>query len=163
MVNLKGFVAIPWDNNGQDLGWEIILDPDNFMDKYSLKSGRPGVTRFRVVRETPGASGAEFYVEIAPRTVHALRLADSRGQSLLIPWVSGGSYRLPQGQYVLEDAWSNGSGSKAGGHGRSQAAQRGRRLYRDLWRPAGIDRTPSHHFRRPRHHDLHPLAVWAER
>lgn len=112
VVNLKGFVAIPWANNGQDLGWEIILDPDNFMSKYALKADRPGVTRFRVVRETPGASRAQFYVDIEPRTVHALRLADSRGQSLLIPWVSGGSYRLPQGRYVLEGAWSNGAGSK---------------------------------------------------
>ncbi|MBG0789028.1 MAG: succinylglutamate desuccinylase/aspartoacylase family protein [Desulfovibrionaceae bacterium] len=112
VVNLKGFVAIPWANNGQDLGWEIILDPDNFMSKYFIKADRPGMTRLRVVRETPGARRAEFYVEIAPRTVHALRLADSRGQFLLVPWTSGGSYRLPQGKYVLESAWSNGGGDK---------------------------------------------------
>ncbi len=54
VVNLKGFVAIPWANNGQDLGWEIILDPGNFMGKYSMPSKRPGVTRFRVVRERRG-------------------------------------------------------------------------------------------------------------
>lgn len=112
VVNLKGFVAIPWANNGQDLGWEIILDPDNFMSKYSIESDRPDVTRFRVVRETPGVPSAEFYVDIASRKVHALMLADSRGQSLLVPWVSGGSYRLPQGQYVLEGAWSNGADRK---------------------------------------------------
>ena len=112
VVNLKGFVAIPWANNGQDLGWEIILDPDNFMTKYSLESDLPGATRFRVARETPGAPGGEFYVDIVPRTVHALRLVDSRGQSLLVPWLAGGSYRLPQGDYVLDGAWSNGSGSK---------------------------------------------------
>ena len=53
IVNLKGFVAIPWANNGQDLGWEIILDPDNFIDRYTVSSDRPGVMRFRVVRETP--------------------------------------------------------------------------------------------------------------
>ncbi len=112
VVNLKGFVAIPWANNGQDLGWEIILDPGNFMTKYSMPTKRPGVTRFRVVRETPGAPAAKFYVDIEPRTVLALRLADKRGQSLLIPWTSGGNYRLPEGEYMLEAAWSNGPGSK---------------------------------------------------
>jgi len=112
VINLKGFVAIPWANNGQDMGWEIILDPGNFMSKYGLKSDRLGATRFRVVRETPGKSKATFYIDIAPRTVHALRLADSRGQSLLIPWTSGGNYRLPEGEYKLEAAWSNGPGDK---------------------------------------------------
>jgi len=112
IVNLKGFVAIPWANNGQDMGWEIILDPDNFMSKYSLKSDRPGATRYRVVRETIGAQTASFSIDIAPRTVHALRLADKQGQSLLIPWTSGGSYLLPEGEYVLEAAWSNGPGDK---------------------------------------------------
>lgn len=112
VVNLKGFVAIPWANNGQDMGWEIILDPANFMSKYSLKSDRAGGTRYKVVRETPNAPRATFYVDIEPRTVHALRLADKRGQSLLIPWTSGGNYRLPEGEYVLEAAWSNGPGDK---------------------------------------------------
>jgi hypothetical protein len=112
VVNLKGFVAIPWANNGQDLGWEIILDPDNFIDKYSLHSDRPGASRFRVVRETPGAPDASFLIDIEPRTVLALRLADKRGQSLLIPWTSGGSYRLPEGEYTFEAAWSNGPGDK---------------------------------------------------
>lgn len=112
IVNLKGFVAIPWANNGQDMGWEIILDPGNFMDKYSLPSDISGATRFRVVRETIGAPSASFYVDIEPRTVHALRLADSRGQSLLVPWTSGGNYRLPEGEYVLEAAWSNGPSDK---------------------------------------------------
>lgn len=112
VVNLKGFVAIPWANNGQDMGWEIILDPDNFMSKYSMKSDRPGCVRYRVVRETPGAPKATFYIDIEPRKVLALRLADKQGQSLLIPWNAGSSYRLPVGDYVLEDAWSNGSGDK---------------------------------------------------
>lgn len=112
IINLKGFVAIPWANNGQDLGWEIILDPANFMRKYSLKSDRPGGTRFKVARETPDAPRATFFVDIEPRTVHALRLADRHGESLLIPWLSGGSYHLPVGEYKLEAAWSNGSGDK---------------------------------------------------
>jgi hypothetical protein len=112
VINLKGFVAIPWANNGQDLGWEIILDPDNFMDKYALKSDQPGATRFRVVRETPGAPEASFNVDIRPRTVLALRLGDKHGQNLLIPWNAGGSYRLPEGEYVFESAWSNGPDDK---------------------------------------------------
>jgi len=112
VVNLKGFVAIPWANNGQDLGWEIILDPDNFISRYSLDSDRPGAVRYRVVRETEGAPEASFSIDIEPRKVLALRLADDKGQSLLIPWTSGGSYRLPVGEYVLESAWSNGPGDK---------------------------------------------------
>jgi len=112
VINLKGFVAIPWANNGQDLGWEIILDPDNFIGRYDLMADSPDAFRYRVVRETPGLPAAEFYVDIAPRTVHALRLADAHGQSLLIPWTPGGSYHLPEGRYVLEGAWSNGPGDK---------------------------------------------------
>lgn len=112
IVNLKGFVAIPWANNGQDLGWEIILDPDNFIGRYAVKSGNSDVTRFRVVRETPGAPIAGFYVDIAPRTVHALKLSDERGQTLLVPWMAGLNYRLPEGRYVLEAAWSNGANDK---------------------------------------------------
>jgi hypothetical protein len=112
VINLKGFVAIPWANNGQDMGWEIILDPDNFMESYALESGASGLARYRVVRETPGAPPASFVIEIEPRTVMALRLADQRGQSLLVPWNSGGSYLLPEGQYVLEAAWSNGPADK---------------------------------------------------
>lgn len=112
IINFKGFVAIPWANNGQDSGWEIILDPENFISRYGIESDRPGGVRFRVVRETPGKRRATFYVDIAPRTVHALRLANEHGQSLLVPWTSGGSYRLPEGKYVLEDAWSNGPQDK---------------------------------------------------
>ncbi|MBU4378991.1 MAG: succinylglutamate desuccinylase, partial [Proteobacteria bacterium] len=112
IINLKGFVAIPWANNGQDMGWEIVLDPDNFLRNYRVESGVPGIDRYRVVRETPGAPSASFMIDIEPRTVFALRLADTRGQSLLIPWNAGGSYFLPEGEYVLEDAWSNGPGDK---------------------------------------------------
>ncbi len=112
VINLKGFVAIAWANNGQDMGWEIILDPDNFMAKYSVKSDRPGATRYKVVRETTGAPKASFYIDIEPRTIHALRLIDKQGQPLLVPWTAGGSYRLPEGEYVLDAAWSNGPGNK---------------------------------------------------
>jgi hypothetical protein len=112
VVNFKGFVAIPWANNGQDMGWEIILDPDNFISKYGMASDRTEAIRFKVVRETPGAPKATFYVDIEPRTVYALRLANTRGQSLLIPWTAGGNYMLPEGEYILEAAWSNGPEDK---------------------------------------------------
>jgi len=112
IVNLKGFVAIPWNNNGQDLGWEIILDPDNFLGRYAMKSDRKAGVRFKVVRETPGEKRASFFVDIEPRMVHALRLADAGGQSLLIPWNKNGLYRLPEGEYTLEEAWSNGPNDK---------------------------------------------------
>lgn len=112
IVNLKGFVAIPWDNNGQDMGWEIILDPGNFLGRYALDSDRPEAVRYKVVRETPGERKAYFYVDIEPRKVHALRLADAHGQSLLIPWSKGSTYRLPDGEYRLEEAWSNGPADK---------------------------------------------------
>jgi hypothetical protein len=112
VVNFKGFVAIPWNNTGQDLGWEIILDPENFLGHYALDAKIPGAQRFKVVRETPGVRPAHFYVEVAPRQVHALRLADRHGQSLLIPWSKGGTYSLPEGEYVLQEAWSNGPDSK---------------------------------------------------
>lgn len=112
VVNFKGFVAIPWNNTGQDLGWEIILDPENFLGHYALDAKAPGVQRFKVVRETPGVRRSFFYVEVAPRQVHALRLADRHGQSLLIPWSKDGTYSLPEGEYVLQEAWSNGPDSK---------------------------------------------------
>jgi hypothetical protein len=133
ILNLKGFVAQPHSNDGQDCGWEIILDPDNFMDKYRLESDRDMAleateralarwagrqadaarpARFRVVRETQGTRRSEFYIAVRPRTVHALRLVDRNGDSVLVPWHPGGKYSLPEGHYVLEDAWSNGPASK---------------------------------------------------
>lgn len=112
IINLKGFVAIPWDNNGQDMGWEIIMDPDNFLGHYAMKSDKPEAVRFKVVRETPGKRSASFLVDIEPRKVRALRLKDGNGQELLIPWTSGKSYSLPEGSYVLEEAWSNGAMDK---------------------------------------------------
>lgn len=133
VLNLKGYVAQAGSNDGQDCGWEIILDPDNFMDKYRLEShadsamdatrnalarwaGRTPqagrTARFRVVRETPSMRRAEFYISVQPRTVHALRLRDRHGNSVLVPWQPGGTFPLPEGRYVLEDAWSNGPANK---------------------------------------------------
>ncbi len=112
VVNLKGYVAKPWENDGQDMGWEIVLDPENFMPKYRTKGSTPGSVRFQVVRETPGTKNSSFFVEIEPRKIHALRIADPHGQSLVIPWTSGGKYPLPQGEYELQEAWSNGPDNK---------------------------------------------------
>ncbi|MEF2143813.1 MAG: M14/M99 family metallopeptidase [Desulfovibrionaceae bacterium] len=112
VLNLKGYVAKPHSNDGQDCGWEIILDPENFMDKYQLKSRAEVAARLRVVRETPGMRRSEFYIAVMPRTIHALRLKSDTGQSLFIPWQPGGNFPLPEGRYVLEDAWSNGPADK---------------------------------------------------
>ncbi|MDD4952986.1 MAG: M14/M99 family metallopeptidase [Desulfovibrionaceae bacterium] len=112
VINLKGYVAKPWANDGQDMGWEIVLDPDNFMDKYRVRLDQAGALRFRVVRETPGAGPAQFFLDIAPRRVHAVRLADEHGQALVVPWNSGASFFLSPGRYVFMNVWSNGSEDK---------------------------------------------------
>lgn len=138
VVNLKGFVAIPWANNGQDMGWEIILDPANFMSKYGKPTGHNGEVRFKVVRETPGAPSAKFYVDIEPRTVLALRLADQQGQSLLIPWTPGGDYRLPSGEYVLEGAWSNGPADKLVATAGTQPLELGERFSVEYAKPIAL-------------------------
>ncbi len=112
VLNFKGYVATPVHNTGQDMGWEIILDPDNFMDKYRLKNPGQTAWRYEVVRETPGTKGERFYVEVAPRQVHALRLVDGHGQTLVIPWRPDSEYFLPEGQYSFLEAWSNGEPDK---------------------------------------------------
>lgn len=112
VVNFKGFVAVPWDNTGQDLGWEIILDPDNFMDKYQVDNNRPGVHRYRIVRETPGKPRSAFYINLESREVLALKLGTPSGHDILVPWKAGGVYQLPQGDYTIERAWSNGRDEK---------------------------------------------------
>ena len=114
-LNFKGYVAKPCSNDGQDIGWEIILDPENFMEKYQLKNtgeNSSQVTRFEVVRETPKTKHARFFINIRSRYVQALRLKNVHGQNLIIPWVASSRYHLPSGEYILEDAWSNGSSSK---------------------------------------------------
>ena len=112
VLNFKGYVATPVHNTGQDMGWEIILDPGNFLDKYRLKDKTRETWRYEVVRETPGAKGDRFIVEVNPRQVHALRLVDNHGQTLVIPWQPGAEYFLPEGDYALLEAWSNGPTDK---------------------------------------------------
>ncbi|MGE4504059.1 MAG: M99 family carboxypeptidase catalytic domain-containing protein, partial [Desulfovibrionaceae bacterium] len=112
VLNFKGYVACPTANDGQDIGWEIILDPENFIDRYRLDSPAQGTSRFQVVRETTGAAKARFFVDVVPRRVHALRLTGPHGQAIMVPWSEGGDYPLPSGDYVLADAWSNGPAGK---------------------------------------------------
>lgn len=112
VVNFKGFVAIPWDNTGQDLGWEIILDPDNFIDRYQVDNSRERVFRYRIVRETPGKPRAKFYIDLEPREVIALKLRNDSGRSIFVPWHAGSVFHLPEGHYTLERAWSNGQDEK---------------------------------------------------
>lgn len=112
VVNFKGFVAIPWDNNGQDMGWEIIMDPGNFLDKYKMMTSRPGVLRYKVTRDTKRARKAYFYVDVEPRVVHAIKLAGVDGSATLIPWDSGQRHHLAAGEYALLSSWSNGPEDK---------------------------------------------------
>ena len=112
VLNLKGYVAQPWDNDGQDIGAEIILDPDNFMDKYRQPGGTPGTARFQVARETPGAVRGFFNLDVEPRRVEALLFKDPHGQELSVPFSAGGEFRLPEGEYVLVRAKTNGAEDK---------------------------------------------------
>ncbi|HMM38421.1 MAG TPA: M99 family carboxypeptidase catalytic domain-containing protein [Desulfovibrio sp.] len=112
VLNLKGYTANPWENDGQDVGAEIILDPDNFMDKYRQRADVPGAVRYAVVRETPGAPKASFDLEIEPRRVEALRLRDHFGREVEIPFSAGSEYRLPEGEYELLGARTNGEPGK---------------------------------------------------
>ena len=112
VLNLKGYVAQPWDNDGQDLGAEIILDPDNFMDKYRLPAETPGTSRFQVARETPGAARGFFNLDVEPRRVEALLFRGPHGQELAVPFSAGAEFRLPEGEYELLRAQTNGAEDK---------------------------------------------------
>ena len=109
ILNLKGFVAIPWDNTGQDIGWEIILDPDNFMKRYELGKKNNPVKRYRIVRETETCKRVEFYLDIAPREIYGLRVLNKKKKiSYVLPWEADSDLRLPKGDYELQGIWSNG-------------------------------------------------------
>jgi hypothetical protein len=112
ILNFKGYTARPQANDGQDMGWEIILDPEAFIDKYRLPSPTPGAARYQVVRETAGARPAFFYVDVEPRKVQSLKLVDAKGQTITVRWVTGGEVRLPPGDYTVAEANSNGPASR---------------------------------------------------
>lgn len=108
VLNFKGYTARPWANDGQDKGWEIILDPEAFIAKYRMASPVQGAVRFEVVRETRGARQAHFFVDIEPRRVASLKLADGRGQQYTVHWATGGEVNLPPGEYTVVETASNG-------------------------------------------------------
>lgn len=110
VLNLKGFVSSPVANRGQDLGQEIILDPQDFIGSYLEKSGDDWLCR--VVRETRGQRRSEFTLRVAPRRIQAVQLMDSDGHPVLVHWKDGGQFDLPPGEYRLEDLWSNGARDK---------------------------------------------------
>lgn len=111
ILNLKGFVASVMVNSGQDVGHEIIADPSNFMAKYMLK-GPDGISRYRVVRETPGKKRSEFYLAVVPREIKALELIDEDGRRDFLNWADGESRLLRADTYALKDIWSNGDRCK---------------------------------------------------
>ncbi len=110
ILNLKGFVSSPMSNRGQDLGQEIILDPQDFIGSYLEKSGDAWLCR--VVRETRGMKRSEFALRVSPRRVQAVQLVDSDGRPVLVHWKDGGQFNLPPGEYRLDDLWSNGPRDK---------------------------------------------------
>lgn len=112
ILNFKGYTARPWANDGQDMGWEIILDPESFIDKYRLPGPSKNVARYQVVRETAGARPASFFVDVEPRLVQSLKLVDAKGQPVSVHWGSGGEVPLPPGEYAVADVLSNGPASR---------------------------------------------------
>ncbi len=112
VLNLKGYAARPHANDGQDMGWEIILDPESFMGKYRLPSPIPGAVRYQVVRETRGARPASFYIDVVPRRVIAVKLVDAAGRATVLHWTSGGEISLPPGEYTVAETSSNGPQSR---------------------------------------------------
>ncbi|OIO02485.1 MAG: hypothetical protein AUJ49_05995 [Desulfovibrionaceae bacterium CG1_02_65_16] len=112
VLNFKGYTAKPHENDGQDMGWEIILDPDAFIDRYRMPSPVSGAVRYQITRETPGARPASFYVDIEPRRVQSIKLVNAKGQAVVVRWASGGEVNLPPGDYTVAETASNGPQSR---------------------------------------------------
>lgn len=112
ILNFKGYVSQPYSNDGQDLGMEIILDPDNFIRRYLEPGKIKDEWICRVARETKGAAPADFNIRVSPRTVKALRFEGPDGRDLLLPFTNGDVQKLAPGTWRITDAWSNGSADK---------------------------------------------------
>jgi hypothetical protein len=112
VLNFKGYVAKPYSNDGQDMGTEIILDPDNFLKRYLESGPQEGVWRCRVVRETKGKPTSSFQVRIAPRKPRALKLEGPGGRTVLVPFRDEIRRDLAPGTWRLTDVWCNGSPDK---------------------------------------------------
>jgi len=52
------------------------------------------------------------FVDIEPRRVASLKLADSHGQQFPVRWTSGGEINLPPGEYTVVETSSNGPQSR---------------------------------------------------
>ena len=112
ILNFKGFTTRPSDNDGQDMGAEIILDPESFIDKYRLPAQSADTFRYQVARETIGARPAAFFVDIEPRRVRSLKLVNAKGHAITVNWASGGEIHLPPGEYTVAETTSNGPSSR---------------------------------------------------
>ncbi|GAB6037851.1 hypothetical protein JCM15519_24100 [Fundidesulfovibrio butyratiphilus] len=108
VLNLKGYVSRVGENDGQDAGQEIILDPKSFIEKFFLPCDTPGETLCEVVRETPGQPKDRFLIRLLPRKVQALILVKPNGETLTLPWTPGKPAVAPPGRYTLTDIVGNG-------------------------------------------------------
>ncbi|MFW6323861.1 MAG: M99 family carboxypeptidase catalytic domain-containing protein [Desulfovibrionales bacterium] len=107
VVNVKGYVSDLLHNDGQDLGMEIVLDPEVFLSGYLERNGRNW--RFEVQRETPGKSRESATISVTPREVRLVRFQNRSGKRIHMNWREGTSFPLPAGEYLLEDLWGTGS------------------------------------------------------
>lgn len=110
VLNLKGFVSMPGRNDGQDMGQEIILDPQDFISSYLERQGQNWLCK--VVRETRGIKRTGFTLRVAPRRIQAVQFLGADGKPVLVNWKDNGRLDLPPGEFRLDDVWSNGSRDK---------------------------------------------------
>ncbi|MFP4516143.1 MAG: M14/M99 family metallopeptidase [Desulfovibrionales bacterium] len=107
ILNVKGYVSNHLKNDGQDLGFEIVLDPEVFLSRY-LESDNDG-WELSVVRETPGKAREGITIRVIPRELRLIKLKDENGSPVYLEWNDGTIAALPPGEYDLVDLWSNGS------------------------------------------------------
>ncbi len=105
ILNVKGFVSHPGNNDGQDIGQEIILEPGRFLSRYLLPaSDKARDWRFEIVRETKGEPKSRFTVRVLPRRVLGIRLKGKDQGDLVFPVQHKASYFLEPGVYSLVSA-----------------------------------------------------------
>jgi hypothetical protein len=107
VLNLKGYVSRAGNNDGQDAGQEIILDPKSFLPRYA-KTLENGVLLYEVVRETFKVNRERFFIRVHAREVQALVLEAQDGKELTMPWSPGKLLHLQPGRYTLKDVRGNG-------------------------------------------------------
>lgn len=107
VLNLKGYVSRAGNNDGQDAGQEIILDPKSFLARF-VKMLENGDMLCEVARETPQSPKASFFIRVKPREVHSLVLTASSGRDITLEWRPGRHLSLPAGRYTLKAITGNG-------------------------------------------------------